>query len=224
MVYSNDNGQNWVQIYQDMYGSKCMTFYNNYWFVGGSKGVVRSSNNGQSWEEINTGIENVKVESIAVDSDSGYIFLGTWGKGIYRSTNNGNTWEWNSLENAYPFPLFSTKNGNVYAARGDLFRSEDHGKSWQKLNILPDTLKSPLTSMSTFQNIFIRAIAAGSKEYILVGTDKNGLFLSTNYGNDWHYLGLKGITIFSLAVDKDEYVFAGSDSLRVLKSNESINF
>jgi len=54
-------------------------------------GVFRSTDNGDSWTQVNTGLTNESVGCLAINS-SGHIFAGTYGGGIFRSTDNGGTW------------------------------------------------------------------------------------------------------------------------------------
>ncbi len=60
-------------------------------FAGTSGGIFRSTNNGDSWMVVNTGLTNMTVRAFAINS-SGHIFVGTFGGGVFRSTNNGSSW------------------------------------------------------------------------------------------------------------------------------------
>ena len=53
-------------------------------------GVFLSSNNGGSWNLVNTGLTNTAVHSLAMIGTN--IFAGTFGLGVFLSTNNGNSW------------------------------------------------------------------------------------------------------------------------------------
>ena len=51
------------------------------------KGIYLSTNNGDSWSEINNGLTAKRVPALAFDSN-GYIYAGTIGGGVFRSINS----------------------------------------------------------------------------------------------------------------------------------------
>ncbi|MBK6760511.1 MAG: hypothetical protein IPG73_07370 [Ignavibacteria bacterium] len=53
-------------------------------------GVFLSTNNGRSWNPVNTGLPKSGVSSFAVSGTN--LFAGTWGGGVFLSTNNGISW------------------------------------------------------------------------------------------------------------------------------------
>jgi ligand-binding sensor domain-containing protein len=55
------------------------------------KGIFRSSNNGQTWSEVNKGLKKKSVLSLAIAFND-HIYAGVEGKGIFRSTDNGESW------------------------------------------------------------------------------------------------------------------------------------
>jgi len=59
-------------------------------------GAFRSTDNGDSWTQLNTGVPNATFLSLAINA-SGYIFAGgdpVGGPvGVIRSTDNGGTWQ-----------------------------------------------------------------------------------------------------------------------------------
>ena len=55
-------------------------------------GVFRSTDNGENWIEVNVGITEPYIISLAINA-SGDIFAGAdFGGGVFRSTNNGDSW------------------------------------------------------------------------------------------------------------------------------------
>ncbi|MBI1765760.1 MAG: hypothetical protein HYR56_30515, partial [Acidobacteria bacterium] len=54
-------------------------------------GVYRSTDNGINWTQVNNGLSNSFVRSLAVASN-GTVFAGTQGGGIFFTTNDGTSW------------------------------------------------------------------------------------------------------------------------------------
>ena len=49
-------------------------------------GVYRSTNDGEVWEEVNSGLSNTYTNTLILNKD-GYMFAGTYGEGVFRSVN-----------------------------------------------------------------------------------------------------------------------------------------
>ena len=96
-------------------------------FAGTSGGgVFRSTDNGDSWTEVNTGLTNHSIRSLAINS-SGDIFAGTDDGGVFRSTDNGDSWTEinNGLTSAVVLSLAINSTGHIFAGTsgGGVFRS-----------------------------------------------------------------------------------------------------
>ena len=57
-------------------------------------GVIKSTDGGVTWKEINSGLGGVDVHGIAIDPNDGklHALVRDKGEGIYRSTNGGGKW------------------------------------------------------------------------------------------------------------------------------------
>jgi len=77
-------------------------------------GVFLSTNNGTSWTQVNNGLMNTVVRSLAVSGTN--IFAGTSGGGVYLSTSNGASWTEvnNGLKNTYVYAL-AVSGTNLFA-------------------------------------------------------------------------------------------------------------
>ena len=91
---TSNNGDTWVQIYNDTLIIDPLSVALNSSgdiFVGASPGFLRSTNGGVTWQKINNALNTRTVESLVVLAN-GDILAGNWGgSGVYRSTDNGTT-------------------------------------------------------------------------------------------------------------------------------------
>ncbi len=100
-------------------------------------GIYRSSDGGQVWKPINSGINHLTIHDLAVNLDTSKptLFIATPG-GIYRSENSGFSWNFTSsgLDKRPVFSLYyddSVSPHVLYAGTNDgIFRSTDGGDHW----------------------------------------------------------------------------------------------
>jgi hypothetical protein len=135
VLRSTDNGVSWTAT-GSLPGSIGalwpMVSHGSYLFVGGqSGGIVRSTNNGATWEIANNGLTNTTVYALATLGN--YVFAGTGGNGVFRSTNNGGTWTAANagIANQTVYALLA-KDSLLIAgtANSGVFVSKDSGATW----------------------------------------------------------------------------------------------
>ncbi|MCB0263765.1 MAG: T9SS type A sorting domain-containing protein [Calditrichaeota bacterium] len=166
-------------------------------------GIFRSTNNGQSWTNLGSGLSTGGILSLAVD-DTGWVYAGTFGDGIFRSTDNGDTWEIASTGILSPFVFTLQKgiNGELFAGTllDGVFRSSNRGGSWELLDL---GLPSPAT-------VYDLQIAASGE--IFAAVSNVGIFRSGNDGLEWNTtgLGLEGVDIRTLLAKPNGELFAGA--------------
>ncbi len=171
---SEDGGKNWKQanvgFETDVHVSKIVADKNNPSIIyattqgatnfqektGSGYGVFKSTVYGQSWKKVNSGLETVETNTLALDpNDSNVLYLGTDDDGIYKSTDGGTSWTKLTiagLPQKYGVGdiIIEPRDSNiVYAATVDYFRlfvdrgllgdygvyvSKDGGKSWKPFN------------------------------------------------------------------------------------------
>ena len=157
-------------------------------------GVFLSTNNGTSWTEVNSGLTNSDVLSLAVGGTN--LFAGTWG-GVFLSTNNGTSWTAIGLTNSDVFSL-AVSGTNLFAGTrgGGVFLSTNNGTSWTAVN-------------SGLTNSFVLSLAVSGMN-LFAGTS-GGVFLSTNNGTSWTEVnsGLTNFDVSSLVVSGTN-LFAGT--------------
>jgi len=93
-----------------------------------TRGVYRSTNDGQTWTAVNNGLTNFNVRASVVD-DSGYVFVATEG-GLFRTTDDGNTWA-NKLPILCSLVELDSSHAVVTTDGTTLYRSTNHGAEWQ---------------------------------------------------------------------------------------------
>ncbi len=142
LYISSDFGENWISKWRShtvtsMVHSTAINS-NGHIFLGtGGVGIYRSTDNGNNWTQINTGLTAGIVRSLALNSN-GHVFAGT-NNGVYRSTDNGNNWtEINTgLTNSYVSSLAINTSGHVFAGTngGGVYRSTDNGNNWTQIGL-----------------------------------------------------------------------------------------
>jgi photosystem II stability/assembly factor-like uncharacterized protein len=236
---STDNGQFWQPINNGLSNLevKEVTIKNDGTiFLGcGINGpcIFRSTDNGNSWTAIENEIQRHDVEAITID-DAGNIYAGNY-YGVYKSTNDGDNWvniggvggakglEFNSqgdlflasygqgfwklpagdttwvnltsnINSSWIYSLFISSNDYLYT---DQARSTDNGLTWTNM---------PLGNMAY-------SYAENSQGHLFAGTFNygSGVKRSTDYGVTWESInsGLPTMDIRSIAVDSEDYLYAG---------------
>jgi hypothetical protein len=108
----------------------------NYLFVGAQVGgVFRSSNNGDSWQAVNTGLTNTTAYALA--SIENELFVGTGGSSVFKSTDYGNTWSpaSNGMPSQTVYALLTIN--SILVAGTDatgIYVSTNRGASWSAMN------------------------------------------------------------------------------------------
>jgi len=144
------------------------------------------------------------------------IFIGTNQGGVYRSTDNGANWSQinTGLTNTDVTALiFSGSNLFAGTSFGGIYRSTDYGENWTEVNSGLSVLFINTLAVSG-SNIF-----AGARYSVTGG----GVFLSTNNGTNWAYVGLTDNEVYSLAV-LGSNIFAGTDAGVFLTTNNGGNW
>lgn len=181
-----------------------------------SRGLFRSTDNGNSWT--NLGFPNAWVHGngIAISpADEILLALDNTDAtgGVLRSTNNGTSWETLGLTFNAEIAIALNASGHIFAgtAAQGVYRSTDNGLNFVQINQgLGTTGLNPTSfTINTSGDIF-------------VGTVSGGVFRSTDNGNNWVQInnGITNIQILSLA-NKNGYIFAGTSGGGAFRSTDN---
>ena len=169
------------------------------------RGVFISTDNGDTWNERNTGLQNVVyVNSIAIAA--GGIFIGT-DNGIFYTSDNG--LNWNSRNTGLTdvgVLKISILGANMFAAgNSGIFYSNNNGLNWTLIN-------------NGITNITMRDVFAVNG-YVYAGGG-GGVYISANNGSNWTQIntGLPSIATGRTFTLIGTNIFAGTHGYGVFTS------
>lgn len=174
--FSDDNGNTWQPLPGNWYtdagrffalpSGVALTFTGS---------ILRSTDEGMSWQFGSTGIPNGTVLSMAFKTDQ-EIYAAT-GYGLFKTSDGGNTWQLLLFNLSHTLPSVALdEQGNIFYSAFKCWRFTDGGAAYT--NITP-----PLQNGSWTSNV---AIIPGGK--ILLGSS-DGLWKSDDNGSTWTGLG-----------------------------------
>jgi photosystem II stability/assembly factor-like uncharacterized protein len=169
---STDGGINWYPSNLYSYDIYAISLENNgeYFFAGTNNGLYFSSDNGWTWNFLETGVYNPNGASIntLVKNSNNQIFLGSPCQGVYTSTDNGSNWTElnNGLTNKCVYSLV-VRDSDIFAGTwygGGIFYSSDAGFNWKQIglnsyDISSLFIKNDKIYAGTSEGIFWRSIS-----------------------------------------------------------------
>jgi photosystem II stability/assembly factor-like uncharacterized protein len=153
-------------------------------------GVLRSNDNGNTWNKISNNIPNGTVYAVAASGSK--IFAGTPGYGVYYSNDNGTTWNAvnNGLSNNF-IQALAINGNNIYAGSNTagIFISTNNGTDWTH------------TTLNDKNIITIKV----HDNKIYAGTWGAGIYVSSNNGTSWTQInnGLDAFLVYSICFDNN---------------------
>jgi photosystem II stability/assembly factor-like uncharacterized protein len=192
--------------------------------VGTLKGVFRSEDGGQHWDQISpaNSAELHEVESIAIDpKDPKTIYAGTWHL-PWKTTDGGANWhniKQGLIDDSDVFSIIidSTVPQTVYtSACSGIYKSDNGGEIYHKIQGIPSTARRTRVLM---QDPVDHAI-------VYAGTTE-GLYRTTSAGTNWSRLTGPDVIINDVYVDpkNHNHVLLATDRSGVLMSNdEAVTF
>jgi photosystem II stability/assembly factor-like uncharacterized protein len=202
---SADGGETWTQqgISVGQVGETAISPLNGNLFAAmfsgeTASGMSRSTDAGQSWQPINSGLTNLSIYSVAIKND-GVIFIGGAASSIHRSIDNGNTWvkaDTGIQPNGNPIEAMTVDaDGKIYAANYyGAHKSTNNGSSWVNIGGVGGAKALAFNSLG---DLFLASYGAGF--WKLPAGDTTWVNLTSNIGASWHW------TMF---IGSNDYIYA----------------
>jgi photosystem II stability/assembly factor-like uncharacterized protein len=153
-------------------------------FAGGCTiGVYISTDQGITWNNINSNLRDSCISCLAVIES--HILAGT-PSGIYRSTDIGISWTALDTITIRYVQDIDVNGTNIFAGTSfGVFLSTDNGTNWTAMN-------------NGLTETFVVDLAANGSN--IFAATQNGVFLSTNSGANWSSAGLDGFGVGHIAI------------------------
>lgn len=220
IMRSTDGGQSWhVNLVTYFPISSFAKNPNGITYVVGGAGdavfgfneIFYSSNNGVTWNYINTDSYVFPLNIITINKQNN-IYITCNGRGVYKLLNNSTLIQASNegLTNKTILSLIALSKDTLLAGTdgGGIYVSFNQGDNWIQSN-------TGLTSM------WITSLAVNSHGTLFAGSNfQGGVFRSADQGNTWVALGPSNESIVCLAVNSSDKIFAGTESEGVFCSTD----
>lgn len=156
----------------------------------GGVGVVKSTDGGETWREINQGLDNLYVGSLFMQPENPDILLAGTGNvqylqhaGVYLSVNGGESWHQTLQAGVINSVEFAPSNPDIAYAGGfeAIYRSEDGGMQWDMVTENPPW-GPPGTQAGHPIDI---EIDPDDPDRVFINNYGGGNFLSEDGGHTW---------------------------------------
>jgi photosystem II stability/assembly factor-like uncharacterized protein len=184
--------------------------------AGDRHGVLKSTDAGDTWTEINNGLSrdwlsDIWVFTLIIDPTSPqrlYAALGSGlTSGVFKSTDGGETWASIGFSgiDVYLIVIDPVTPQTIYAATyySGIFKSTDGGNTWRAHNA---GLPKGNYGYDEYKMISALAINPATPEAVYAGTDagapnaNGGIYKSIDGGNTWSLIGLRDYSITNLMI------------------------
>ncbi|MFH0736664.1 MAG: SdrD B-like domain-containing protein [bacterium] len=206
-LYKSTNGTDWTIIGLDGSDVRAFAIDKNKNLYAGTwgLGIFKSTDNGTSWVESNTGLNSLAVHALTVNSAND-IFVGTFGGGISKTHDGAANWIPITGTYSYIWALGVNSNDMLFAGSysNGLYTSSDNGVTWNHENGISSNYIYAV-SVDTSDNVFISAWDGGVYYYSDVVTEST-----------WKNFGMNGFGVSSIVISPDtRSLYAGTSDGRV---------
>ncbi|MBI5215770.1 MAG: T9SS type A sorting domain-containing protein [Ignavibacteriae bacterium] len=221
-IYWSFDGKNWTHCYtgtnaNDREVRALATNKSGYIYAGlygvPSKGIIRSTDNGASWENISSGLTTYNIRSLIVTKNN-TVLAGSNSGLIFRSTNNGD--QWNQVyQGTVNVPILSftlDSSGNVLAGTGDngalILKSTDEGTSWTSFN-------------SGLPNGTVYSLLCRKNEVVYASLYGYGVYNLNPNNSRWETCtdSLPDLQVTAMTINNNDTLFAGTSTGKIFICN-----
>jgi len=206
LLKSSDDGRTWTPVKAL---NKYITHLKNSsdtLFAGTGNGMFRITNEGETWELINEGLLNQKVEGIFEHDNRTFV---TALDCKYVSTDTGETWSRKSLPRNIHSHSFTNSahffvEGNwASEVKQTLYRSYDNLETYSAVDI-DDIHNSRIKTLCAYDSILVVAL------------DTTVIKISTNNGEAWNSINLPGFLVEKIQiVNRNLYVITTNGEFKI---------
>jgi hypothetical protein len=206
ILRSRDRGATWRSVGLAHFVNAFLSTQSGAILAGTDTGIFRSNDGGETWVERSIGLTAFRTLSLAGGPD-GAVYASTSDGIVFRSTDDGDRWRpLAPLGGSSASALVVLRDGDLLAARhsgvNGLSRWDSTTRSWQAL------------SLTAGRGALVHAVVQDGRGTVFVATEGQGMFASFDEASTWQAAndGLLANRIFSLAVDADGSIVAGTSA------------
>jgi hypothetical protein len=134
-------------------------------YLGSQDGVFKSTNEGESWSPVNSGLYVTAIDDLEI-SPEGHLYAGAGYGGVYRSTNGGAHWTFRGLGGKYVQGIKCAGRSVFVATWGDgVFHTTNGGQAWTAIN-------------EGLTDLYVASLATSGQHYLLAGSGYSGVLRS----------------------------------------------
>lgn len=208
---STNNGNSWEGMgITNAFITSLAVSESDFVFVGGAPfGVIRSTDDGVSWMQVNNGLTGGLVWAFGFSP--GITYAGTTG-GLFLSSDGGVNWNPSSLTKLSVRSIL-TKPGDFVLSGVDaagVYRTTDNGNNWVQVNF-------------GIINTFIWDITTGPGNVIYTAVGDAGVFRSDDNGGNWVDIGnaLGVFSASSIVVNSNSHIFLGTSQNGIFRTTDN---